>query len=381
MSSHRLFLYFITCVLILTVAPRGRAQDEAASPASSPVPSPTPTDREGQEPIKVFTEEVRIPVVVTDEKGRFDPTLETDDILILEDDVAQEVRSVRHMPANVLLLLDTSGGINPAMKTSTTREVALSLVSYLKQGDRVSVLEAGDRVELLQDWTTDVAAVTRVLKTKLSSGKRKHLSEALTEAAALLKDTPAGSRHVVLVTDGVETADRAGSAEAVKRLIGAQATVHVISYTAIGREAMKRDNSSVEFGRTRTRTAGDIAREADPTIPTPGRGPINMTIDTDFEMRRRRNEYIEATKRSEQRLASIAEETGGRIWLPVSKEEMTVQGAEVARDIGAQYVITYRPKRPLAAARAGEYRRVRVVLRRPGLNVRSRGGYLARPSQ
>ncbi len=381
MSWRRIFLYFIASVLILMVAERSGAQEEAVSPEHVPAPSPTPVDREGQEPIKVFTEEVRIPIVVTDEKGRFDPTLETDDILILEDDVHQDVRSVRHMPANVLLLLDTSGGINPAMKTSTTREVALSLISHLKQGDRVSVLGAGDRVELLLDWTADVAAMTRVLKTKLSSGKRKRLSEALMQAAARLKETPAGSRHVVLVTDGVETAGRTSYAEAFKQLIGAQATVHVISYTAIGREALERDNSLAKFGRTRTRTAGDIAREADPTIPTPGRGPINMTIDTDLEMRRRRKEYIDATKRSEERLASLAEETGGRIWLPASREEMIRQSVEAARDIGAQYVVTYRPKRPLASAGEGEYRRVRVVLRRPGLSVRARSGYIARPAQ
>jgi VWFA-related protein len=285
------------------------------------------------------------------------------------------------MPANVLLVLDTSGGINPAMKTSTTREIALSLVSRLKPGDRVSVLQAGDRVELLQGWTADTEAITHVLKTKLSSGKRKRLSEALIQAVGQLREIPVGSRHLVLISDGVETATPKNYEEAIQRLIGAQVTVHVISYTAIGRKEMERSNSLVKFGRTRTRTAGDVAREADPTIPTPGRGPINMTIDTDRAMRRQRKEYMDAMERSEQRLASLAAETGGRIRLPTSNEEMAGQGLEVAREIGAQYVVTYTPKRSLASARAGEYRRVRVVLRRPGLNVRSRSGYVATPAQ
>jgi VWFA-related protein len=300
---------------------------------------------------------------------------------VLEDDVPQEVRSVRRMPASVMLLLDTSGGINPAMKTNTTRAIALALVSKLKQGDRVSVLQAGDRVELLQPWTTDAEALTRSLRTRLSSGKRKHLSEALIQAAAQLKEAPYGNRHLVMVTDGVEVSDKAAQDEAVKQLSGAQATVHVISYTALGRESMKRSGSRAKFGNTRARTAGDVAREADPTIPTSGRGPANVTIDTDRAMRRQREEYIEATKRSERRLSLLAEETGGRISSPVTAEEIVRQGAEVAREIGAQYIITYRPKRPLAEARAGEYRRVHVALRRPGLSVRSRNGYVVTGAQ
>jgi VWFA-related protein len=372
--SYRLLFYLIAALLILTAAsPVFRARGEAA-PQSRPSPSPTPTE---QEPIKVFTEEVRIPVLVTDEQGRFDPTLETGDVLVLEDDVAQEVRSVRHMPANVLLLLDTSGGINPAMKTNTTRAVALSLVSRLKQGDRVSVIQAGDRVELLQDWTSDAETLTHTLRTKLSSGKRKHLLDALVQALAQLKETPYGNRHLVLITDGVEMTDGAAQADAIKQLSGAQATVHVISYTLMGRTAMGKSGSSVKFGNTRAKTAGDVARETDPTIPTPSRGPANVTIDTDRAMRRQREAYIEATRRSEQQLTLLAEETGGRILLPTAAEEMVRGGAEVAREIGAQYIVTYRPKRPLSSASAGEYRRIKVVLRRPGLSVRSRSGYSA----
>jgi hypothetical protein len=39
-------------------------------------------------------------------------------------------------------------------------------------------------------------------------------------------------------------------------------------------------------------------------------------------------------------------------------------------------VVTYRPKRPLAAAPKGEYRRIEVASRRVGLSLRSRRGYV-----
>jgi hypothetical protein len=60
-----------------------------------------------QEPVKVFVEEVRIPITAKDMNGHFDPTLELSDLLVRENGVAQPLKSVYRMPASVLLLLDT----------------------------------------------------------------------------------------------------------------------------------------------------------------------------------------------------------------------------------------------------------------------------------
>jgi VWFA-related protein len=373
-SSQRTLLLLAVSLLFFTFSAQ-----QAPAQSGRAIAQPTPPEREPQEPIRVFTEEVRLPIFVTDTQGRFDPTLELQDILVLEDDEMQEVRSVRRVPANVLLVLDTSGGINPVMRTNTTRDVALTIVSAFKPGDQLSVVQAGDRVETLQGWTSDVEGLKRVLKTKLSSGRKKRISEALLEAARQLKNQPAGSRHVVLITDGVEPNDKS-YAEAVRQLNAAQATVYVISYTAMGREAINNNNPLVTYGGPPPRTANDVAKEADPTIPVP-RPNINVaTIDTDREMRRKRKEYSDATVKSEERLTVLAEETGGRIMLPMSEEEMRQEGREVARDIGAQYVVTYKPKRALSSSKPGEYRRVKVGLRRQGLTVRARSGYIV-PAQ
>ena len=91
----------------------------AASPveAQTALPSPTqtkaPLTPEAQEKVRVFTEEVVIPVGAYDDSGHLSAALEPQDILVFEDDVRQTVRSVRRIPANVLLLLDTGGELNP----------------------------------------------------------------------------------------------------------------------------------------------------------------------------------------------------------------------------------------------------------------------------
>jgi len=353
--------------------------------AQTAKPSPTPTPElkvESQDQIRVFTEEVRLPVSATDAQGHYDPALEIDDVLVLENGVAQTVRSVRHIPANVLLILDTGGDANGlsglSKKTSTTRAVALRIVARLREGDRLAVLQSSDRAEVLQPWTDDVDQVVHVLTTKLFAGKRSRIFETMTRAAQMLAEQPEGGRHVVLVTDGVETpGGKISLEEALKQVLAVRATVHVISYTTFVRQ--KTDQHDVKLVTKNNPIAHDPVIANDPTLP-PGvnRGGPTFGVGITFDpaMRRVRKAYEADTKKSEKWLTALAEETGGRIFLPKSTDEMIAQSEEVAREIGAEYVVTYRPKRPLAEAKPGEYRKIEVASRRVGLYLRSRRGYI-----
>ena len=374
-----MFLLKRTTGLLFLAAFLGIAATESSGQeASKPQPSPSPTE---QDKVKVFTEEVRLPIVAFDAYGHYDPTLELDDILVLEDGVIQQLRSVRHVAANVLFVLDTGGessGLGGMSKsTSLTRQVASQLVSKLQEGVSIAVMQSGNSAEMLQPWTTDKAAVLRTLKTKLISTKRSRISEAIVNAGVQLKDRPEGSRHVVMITDGVDTPGaKVNREEAIRNLIAARATVHIISYTEFVRQKNEDQPSSIVAG-PRPPNADPI-RATDPTLP-PGttRSPsYGVRVTFDPAMRRRRKAYEADVAKSQQALKSVAEETGGRILLPVNSEEMIAQANEVARAIGAEYVVTYRPKRPLAEASPGEYRRIEVASRRVGLSLQSRRGYV-----
>jgi VWFA-related protein len=382
MALRRSRTLFIAFALIFLCAVEARLQAQQTRPSPTPTPEASP-QREDQEPIKVFTEEVRLPIVAFDDYGYFDPTLELQDVLVIEDGVQQQVRSIRHIPASVLLVLDVDGQITVGKRTETTRAIALRLLSHIAKGDEVAVLQFGTGVQVLQNWTTALEPIPQILKTKLYGGKRGRISEAMVAAAAMLKDKPAGSRHVVLVTDGIETpGGRVAYADAVKQLIAAQATVHVISYTGIVRDAIaKRYEKGILSG-------GD-GKQGNQTVgamdPTMSSGEINrtpsfkiFTIDTDRAMRRWYKKYAEGTKANEQRLISLAEETGGQLLQSETTDDLLKQADVVARDIGAQYVVTYTPKRPLATARVGEYRRIEVAPTKTGVRLRTRRGYIAK---
>jgi VWFA-related protein len=350
--------------------------------AQTAKPSPTPpVDKDQEQPVRVFTEEVRLPVIALDAYGHYDPTLELDDILVLEDGIAQQLRSLRHMPANVLFLLDTGGdgtGLGGQQKsTSLTRRVATELVARLQDGTSVAVMQSGNSAEMVQPWTTDKNAVLKTLKTKLISTKRSRISEAIVTATQQLKDRPEGSRHVVMITDGVDSpGGRVDRAEAVRQLIAARATVHIISYTQFVRQKSNEKSSNISIGPRPIKD--DPIAATDPTLP-PGttRSPgYEVAIRFDPAMRRQRKAYEAEVKKSEPALQNLAEETGGKWMLPLNSLEMMSEADEVARAIGAEYVVTYRPKRPLAEAKPGEYRRIQVASRRVGVSLQARRGYV-----
>lgn len=380
MSLRRLSLFFVSLALIAATAIRLEAQS-----GRQPAPQKSPSPGEEQERVKVFTEEVRLPVVAFDDYGHFDPTLEMKDVMVLEDGEQQQIRSIRHIPASVLIALDLDNQITLAKNTNTTRDLAMRVISNLHRGDEVALIQFANGVKVLQNWTTSTEGIPQILKTKLLAGKRGRLSEAIVAAAKMFADKPAGSRHLVIITDGIETpGGKVAYSEAVKQLIAAQATVHIISYTALIREAIAERNKKgpVQGGDGVQRTSTVGASNPDPTMQSPeiNRNPSFrvVRIDTDAAMRRWYKKYSEQTEVNEERLKSLVEETGGQILIPSSSDDILAQADMIARDIGAQYVITYRPTRPLATAKPGEYRRVEIAPRRTGLTLRARPGYIAK---
>lgn len=346
-------------------------------------PRPTPKPEE-EETESVYTEEVRIPVFAFDEKGNFDATLAVDDVLVVEDDVPQQVKSVRRTPASVLLLLGTGWDLDPIVRANTTSAVALSVIRNLREGDSLAVVQFNGKVDTLQGWTGDKLEAVRTVRSKLVSGEGSNLSRGMKRAVEMLSERPVGNRHLVIITDGIDTAGSKDYEDAKKRLIASQTTLHVISYTEVAREGMKQPwwkTPPEKPGAAQSR-ADQTTVGIDPTRPPGMRGPginphdVNTGITFDPALRRRRKEAEREMQRGEARLKTLTEETGGRLRQPDSEEGMSVEAAAVAREIDSQYVITYSPKRPLRKATATEYRRIHVGARRQGLTLRARTGYV-----
>lgn len=304
------------------------------------IPSPSTSKPDDQERIKIFTEEVILPIVAYDAFGRFDPAINADDVLVLEDGVSQQVKSARRIPLNVVMLIDMGSVLPFTQHLDITRRIALRVLSKLRLGDRVILIQFTNRAEVLQDWTDDTVNVVKALdpeRGKLLSGSRSRTSVGIRATADKLVGNEAGSTHLLLITDGD---DSPGSdyAPALKQLLRYQPTVHVLSYTTMASQEARKHRSGLFFDR---------------------------------EMKRFYKEYDRAIKASERRLTAFAENLGGRIFLPTSEAEALRQGDELAGEIGATCVLSYTPKRPIESNDKTKPRHIEVYPRRTGLRVRA----------
>src|SRR6201986_3822666 len=161
MNPRRLPFLFAAFALVVAASAPLLAQSGVR-----PKPTPTPQDDEAE---RIYTEEVRLPVFAYDENGRPDIRLERDDVLVVEDDVPQEVKSVRRVPASVVLVLGTGWDLDPIVRANDTRDIALSVIQSLREGDSLAVLQFNGRTDTLQGWTADRAEAARIVKSKLAS--------------------------------------------------------------------------------------------------------------------------------------------------------------------------------------------------------------------
>jgi VWFA-related protein len=333
----------------------------ALSPCLGQETAPAPKT---QEPLRINTEEVLVPVAAFDSEGRFDPTLSPEDVLVLEDGVPQQVVSALKLPSCILVILDMGSLITATKSSDLVHDEVLKIIQTLRVGDQIAIVQNSTKLEVLQDWTSDAPLAARVLRNKFYPGRRSRLSECLMVAAAKLREKPPGLSDVIIFTDGLEVQGKQGNhAEAIKRevlqaLRASQPAVHVFSFASLVQKEVDQRNKPLSIG-----TEGHL-----------------LSIDTDLEMRRWFRDYSRATKEGEERLSVLAQETGGRLLRPASPTEFREMAEDVSRQISAQYIIAYRPKRPFFEASAVERRQVKVVSRRVGLQLMVLRDQVAPPS-
>ena len=311
-------------------------------------PEATSTDSPGQEDVlRITTEEVLLPVSVRDTGGAPVAGLEREKFVIFDNGVRQQISSFnrRRIPANVVLLLDASGSVFSQMRF--IREAAKRFVQGLLEEDKVCVVQFSDRVELLQDWTpgSNLSQLEKSIDWRYRPGLRTTFYDGLYLAAHEQLTKVEGRRIVILLTDGLDTAERqkASFADALNAIRQADASVYVVSLTAYLRSELEKKVGSSKLAR--------------------------MFSGYD---KRQVAHYLDLIERAEKLLEGLAAQTGGRLFLPLKDEELKPAYEAIAEELRTQYIITYQPK-PRAAM--GEFRRVRVLVLEGNYEVATREGY------
>jgi Ca-activated chloride channel family protein len=340
-------LFMVICLTVTGVANlQGQSGRKTAEPSGVATGS---ADQEG-EVLRIRTEEVLLPVSVRNDAGAPVGDLNQEKFVVFENGVRQQITSFnrRRVPANIVLLLDASGSVFSQMRF--IREAAKRFIQGLEREDKVCVVQFSDRVELLQDWTpaAEISQLERSVDWRYHPGLRTTFYDGLYLAAQEQLSKVEGRRIIILLTDGLDTAEKqkASFGDALNAVRKADASVYVVSLTAYLRAQLE---EKVGTKKIRKLFSGYDPREI--------------------------AYYLGLIERSEKLLEGLAMQTGGRMFLPIKDEELAPAYSAIAEELRTQYIITYQPK---PRASIGEYRRIRVLVLPGDYEVATREGYTGR---
>ena len=342
MRKMKLFTSLAICSLLL-LSPQIHAQ---SGRVRAPADRANPDDRDT---VRLRVEEVLLPISVRSDTGKLPAFLDRFDFIVSEDGKRQEVTSVMRTPANILLILDTSGEVLTRKNINLNRELALKVVDSLGEEDRAAIITYSEKVTLVSDWTKDKAALRAALNQNFKPGLEGRFYESLKFAAEKVLPKVSGRRSIVAFTDGVDADGASAYTEAIAGLHRVRATFYVAGH------------NRMLLGELRPIAFNKLAwfEMIDPQV----RKRYNF-------MRR----YAKQLEAAEVVLEGLAQETGGAIWNPEKREDFTSLTPEIVEEIGTEYVVAYSSERN---PRDGEFHTVKVFVTRRDLKVRSRRGVYA----
>lgn len=171
-----------------------------------PPPEKEPTLRRGTPigPIvsSVAPQLMRFNASVTDRNGRAIPGMRESDFTVFENGIERKVTDVSpaNEPFNLVLLLDVSGSIEERM--DFIRKAARDFLKTASPQDRISIISFRDDIQIISDFTTDRALLSRKLD-EVDAGGGTALYDALGYILAEPMKRIRGARTaVVILSDG-----------------------------------------------------------------------------------------------------------------------------------------------------------------------------------
>jgi Mg-chelatase subunit ChlD len=193
MNSDRLRLLLLVFLLLGLPA--------ITTAQSRRVPQATPTPPKEDDTERVETEEIKLNVVAFDDNGNFVRDVKEPDLVITENNILHQPSSVRRIPANVLIVLDTGGEQRRVKNLDQTRRTARALVTALNDGDSIAIMQYSDTAEIVGEWLTDKAEVSKTIG-RTNFGHSSVFASALDLARDFLSKNALENKHVVLISDG-----------------------------------------------------------------------------------------------------------------------------------------------------------------------------------
>lgn len=363
--------------------PRRVGDSENKSPANRKA---APEEVDEGDIVRVDTQLVAVPAVVTNTLGRPLPGLRADNFIVYEDGQIQTIANfgTTEAPFEIALLLDTSGSTRADV--SLIRQAANAFINALRPGDRVAIVAFKDKlngastmaaVDVLSTLTDDRKALQTAIE-NLGSSNGTPFYDALEKIGdEIFREPPRkevrGRRAVVALTDGVDSASAASYGEARGRLLRAGVACYFIQVNTEDFVEDRLLKDCQDDGRL-TLSARQLERYR--RIFVPGASSEDYSSFCQLGQFERMQISRDLYNLARREMNDLAHASGARNFVAADLKDARAAFASVAADIGTQYSLGYYPTNK---ARDGKFRAIRVEVR--GLkgknDVHAREGYYA----
>lgn len=250
------------------------------------------------ETIKIDTNLVTVPVIVTSINGLYITDLNQDEFKLTEDGVSHEIAFFGKVaaPFHVILMLDTSASTQDKLRQ--IQAAAFTFVQQLQPADRVKIISFDDQIRDLNEFTSN----RETLRTAINStrpGQGTKVYDAFELALNTIRRIQ-GRKAIVIFTDGMDWHSDAATFDGTLRNLDEEGViVYPIRYdTRATTEALARQQAEQISPTLPTRdviqapprgTTAPTFPSGDP-VPTTGTrrtGPLGLPLPEDI-MRRRR---------------------------------------------------------------------------------------------
>jgi Ca-activated chloride channel family protein len=270
-------------------------------------------------------EVVNLNVSITNVQGKFVTNLDRADFSVYEDGIRQELTIFTHedLPISMVLMIDGSASMAPKLKEA--RSAAGQFLRTLRPTDVAQVVQFSDRIAILQDFTSDQQQLNDALAETTASGPTALRNALYVSLKDLAKQKKAGElrrRAIVVLSDGEDTYS----------IVSDEQTLELAKKTEIAIYPI------MLRGRTKERDRPEFSQA----------------------------NYL---------LTTLAQESGGRSFLPNSLSELDDVYERIAEELRTLYSLGYTSSNP---RRDGKWRRIVVrVPRHDEYVIRHKIGYYA----
>ena len=316
LSLHVLFLLVFCICLFTSEPPKVTAQEN-------------PPDGLPEFRIGVRVDLVMFYASVVDKNNHFVSRLEQGRFRVIEDGVEQKIESFSQedVPVSMGIVLDLSGSMRG--KTEQVNQAALAFLNAGNPGDEFFLIGFNDDVELLQDYTNDIDEAGDALENTVVAGKT-HLYDAIYLGVEKAQTGVKSKKALVVITDGNDDTSYYSLKELIAKIQESDVQVFCVGLMD----------------------------------ELPRKGIFSGWSNSE-------------TKKYQDALVRISEETGGNAFFPRETSEIRGIVDEIAKDLREQYNIGYFSSNTV---RDGAFRTVIIELtdkKNDGMKIRHRRGYFA----